>query len=95
MFVSKFDVTNDPENVEIDFIESRASDYSGIEAISSIVEKYEKAGKKIRHKHLSADCKKFLNRSDKKYQAIIRQEIDDPRDYVVSPGSVIDSTTGA
>ena len=32
-FNSKFDVRNDPEKVEIDFIESKVSDHSGIEAI--------------------------------------------------------------
>jgi len=95
MFVSKFDVKGDPDKVEIDFIESRVSDYSGVEAISGIVEKYEKAGKKITLKHLSADCKKLLNKSDKKYQAVIREEIDDPRYYVVSPSSFYEGTAGA
>ena len=84
MFVSKFDVKGDPEKVEIDFMESRVSDYSGIEAISGVVEKYEKQGKQIALKHLSSDCIKLLNRSDKKYQAIIIEEIDDPRYYVVA-----------
>lgn len=84
MFVSKFDVKGDPENVEIDFIESRVSDYSGIEAISSIVEKYEKEGKKVALKHLSTDCKKLLNKSDKKYHTVILEEIDDPRYHVVA-----------
>lgn len=84
MFVSKFDVKGDPENVEIDFMESRVSDYSGIEAISGVVEKYEKQGKHIALKHLSSDCIKLLNRSDKKYRAIIIEEIDDPRYYVVA-----------
>ena len=87
MFVSKFDVKSDPENVEIDFIESRVSDYSGIEAISGIVEKYEKEGKKVALKHLSADCKKLLNKSDKKYRTIILEEIDDPRYHVVADPS--------
>ena len=32
-FNDKFDVKNDPENVEIDFIESRISDHSALEAI--------------------------------------------------------------
>jgi len=87
MFVSKFDVKSDPENVEIDFIESRVSDYSGIEAISGIVEKYEKEGKKVALKHLSTDCKKLLNKSDKKYRTIILEEIDDPRYHVVADPS--------
>ncbi|MCP3942446.1 MAG: SulP family inorganic anion transporter [Desulfobacteraceae bacterium] len=93
MFVSKFDVKGDPGNVEIDFMESRVSDYSGIEAISGIVDKYEKEGKKIALKHLSFDCKKLLNKSDGKYRAIIQEEIDDPRYHVVAdPNSFNEST---
>lgn len=84
MFVSKFDVKGDPENVEIDFIESRVSDYSGVEAILGVVERYEAAGKKIKLKHLSTDCKKLLNKASKKYKAIILNEIDDPRYHVVA-----------
>lgn len=84
MFVSKFDVKNDPDQVEIDFVESRVSDYSGIEAISGIVEKYHKAGKEVRLKHLSTDCKKLLNKADDKYRSIILEKIDDPRYHVVA-----------
>lgn len=87
MFVSKFDVKGDPEKVEIDFIESRVSDYSGIEAISGIVEKYEKEGKTVALKHLSTDCKKLLNKSNIKYRTIILEEIDDPRYHVVADPS--------
>lgn len=84
MFVSKFDIKDDPEHVEIDFVESRVSDYSGIEAISGIVEKYEKAGKQIKLKHLSTDCKKLLNKADAKYKSIILEKVDDPRYHVVA-----------
>ena len=93
MFVSKFDVKGDPDNVEIDFMESRVSDYSGIEAISGIVDKYEKEGKIVKLKHLSADCKKLLNRSDKKYRTIIIEKVTDPRYYVVAdPNSFHEDT---
>lgn len=44
-FNEKFDVKNDPDMVEIDFVESRVSDHSALEAIFNIVEKYEAAGK--------------------------------------------------
>ncbi|MBM9512944.1 SulP family inorganic anion transporter [Desulfogranum marinum] len=84
MFVSKFDVKGDPDTVEIDFIESRVSDFSGIEAISGVVEKYEKEGKKVTLKHLSSDCKKLLNKSDRKYKTIIQEKVDDPRYWVVA-----------
>ena len=56
-FNDKFDVKTDPENVEIDFVESRVSDHSALEAIFNLVEKYEAEGKTIKLKHLSEDCK--------------------------------------
>ena len=88
MFVSKFDIKEDPECVEIDFVKSRVSDYSGIEAISGIVEKYEKAGKQVRLTHLSTDCKKLLNKADAKYKAIILETEDDPRYHVVADPTI-------
>ena len=39
-FNSKFDVKNDPNKIEIDFIESKVSDHSGIEALKNIANKY-------------------------------------------------------
>ncbi|MBG7629990.1 MAG: SulP family inorganic anion transporter, partial [Bacteroidetes bacterium] len=63
-FLDKFDVKNDPDSVEIDFIESRVSDHSGAEAIFNLVEKYETAGKTIHLKHLSDECKILLYKSN-------------------------------
>jgi SulP family sulfate permease len=59
-FNEKFDVKNDPEEVIIDFAESRVADMSAIEALNKITERYRKAGKKIHLKHLSPDCRKLL-----------------------------------
>ena len=70
-FNAKFDVKNDPKKIEIDFIESRVSDHSAIEAIFNLVEKYETAGKKIVLKHLSEDCKVLLYKANEKFQTII------------------------
>jgi SulP family sulfate permease len=78
-FNEKFDVKNDPENVEVDFIESRISDHSAIEAIYNLVNKYEEAGKKIKLKHLSEDCKILLYKSSPKFKEVIVEDIDDPR----------------
>lgn len=83
-FNNKFDIENDPDAVEIDFIESRVSDHSGIEAIANLVEKYENAGKSIKLKHLSEDCIKLLYRADKHFETVILHDIDDPRYYVVT-----------
>ncbi len=83
-FNEKFDVKNDPEKVEIDFIESRVSDYSGIEALQNIANKYLDAGKKIKLTHLSPDCKKLLLKANPKFTEVIEDSVDDPRYYVVA-----------
>lgn len=81
-FNEKFDVKNDPSNVEIDFMESRISDHSALEAIFNIVEKYELAGKTIHLKHLSEECKILLHKSSPKFEEVIINAIDDPRYHI-------------
>ncbi len=78
-FNEKFDIKNDPENVEIDFVESRISDHSALEAIFSLVNNYEAEGKSIKLKHLSEDCKILLYKSNPKFRKVIVEDIDDPR----------------
>ena len=63
-FNDKFDVQNDPEEVIIDFYESRVVDMSAIEALNKITERYRKAGKKVHLKHLSPDCRRLLANAD-------------------------------
>jgi SulP family sulfate permease len=83
-FNSKFDPGTDPENVEIDFIESKVSDHSGIEALSNIAHKYMELGKNLRLTHLSPECKTLLLKADPNLERIIESSVDDPRYYVVS-----------
>ena len=83
-FNEKFDVKNDPDAVEIDFVESRVSDHSALEAIFNLVEKYEAAGKKIILKHLSQDCKELLHRASPKFKEVIEDAIDDPRYHLAA-----------
>ena len=64
MFNEKFDVQGDPEEVIIDFQESRIVDMSAIEALNKITERYLKVGKKVHLKHLSSDCLKLLKNAD-------------------------------
>ena len=78
-FNDKFDVKNDPQSVEIDFVESRISDHSAIEAISNLVAKYKEEGKAIHLKHLSEDCKILLYKSSPLFKEVIVEAIDDPR----------------
>jgi SulP family sulfate permease len=80
MFNSKFDVDNDPDEVIIDFKESRVADHSGIEAVNKLAQKYEQAGKNISLQHLSPDCRKLIHKADKLIQVDI---IEDP-EYTVA-----------
>ena len=63
-FNSKFDVLNDPDEVVIDFSESRVADMSAIEALNKLTERYLKQGKKIHLKHLSRDCRSLLSNAE-------------------------------
>lgn len=63
-FNEKFDVLGDPEEVIIDFSESRIVDMSGIEAVNKLTERYLKQNKKLHLKHLSADCRQLLSNAD-------------------------------
>lgn len=64
VFNDKFDVLNDPDEVIIDFAESRVVDMSAIEALNRLTERYHKVGKKIHLKHLSKDCLRLLENAD-------------------------------
>ena len=83
-FNDKFDVKNDPSKIEIDFVESRISDHSGIEAIFNLVEKYQAAGKKITLKHLSEDCKVLLYKASPVFSEVIEEDVDDPRYHLAA-----------
>ncbi|RYE28248.1 MAG: SulP family inorganic anion transporter [Sphingobacteriaceae bacterium] len=59
-FTEKFDVQQDPNEVIIDFKDSRVTDMSAIETLNKLTERYHKAGKKLHLKHLSEDCRLLL-----------------------------------
>lgn len=83
-FNSKFDISNDPQHIEIDFIESKVSDHSGVEALRGVSNKYLEAGKKVTLTHLSPDCKAMLLKWNPEFKTIIKDAIDDPRYHVVT-----------
>jgi SulP family sulfate permease len=82
-FNNKFDVKNDPEKVVIDFMESRVSDHSALEAIFNLIQRYEKEGKQLRIKHLSEDCKVLMVKASPKLANVIEHAVDDPRYHVM------------
>src|SRR5690606_16610171 len=83
-FNEKFDPKTDPDQVIIDFVESRVSDHSALEAIFNIVEKYEAEGKTIKLKHLSQDCKELMYKESPKFKEVIIEDAYDSRYHIVS-----------
>ncbi|WP_298246695.1 SulP family inorganic anion transporter [uncultured Christiangramia sp.] len=79
-FAEKFDALNDPEEIIIDFKDSRVSDMSAIEALNAVTQKYSKVGKKVHLRHLSDDCIRLLKNAD----AIIEVNILEDPDYKVA-----------
>jgi len=65
LFLSKFDVENDPQEVIIDFEESRIMDQSAIEIINKVAELYQRSGKTIHLRHLSPDCVRLIKKAEK------------------------------
>lgn len=63
-FHEKFDIAGDPEDVIIDFKDSRVADMSGIDALNKLTERYAKAGKKLHLRHLSDDCRQLLKNAE-------------------------------
>ena len=63
-FYEKFDVKNDPNEVIIDFSESKIVDMSGIESVNRITDRYLQVGKKLHIRHLSEDCRQLLKNAD-------------------------------
>jgi SulP family sulfate permease len=62
-FLEQFTATSDRKNIVIDCEKMRVADLSGIEALNSIAEKYNKAGKNLKLRHLSADCRAMLDKA--------------------------------
>ncbi|MBL4762652.1 MAG: SulP family inorganic anion transporter [Gammaproteobacteria bacterium] len=62
-FHELFDPKNDPDDVIVDFNRSRVADHSGLEAIDSLAERYQRQGKKLHLIHLSEECKALLDKA--------------------------------
>lgn len=76
LFFQKFTPEEDPDEVIIDFKESRVMDQSAIEAINKVAEKYQEAGKQIHLRHLSQDCIALIERADDICDVNIVSEVD-------------------
>lgn len=69
-----FEPANDPQEVIIDFADSRVFDHSGIEAIQNLAETYRAADKNLRLRHLSAGCRKLLSNANDMIEVNIMED---------------------
>ena len=81
-FNEQFDIENDSDEVILDFKNAKVMDISGVEAIDKITRKYQDAGKTLKIRHISEDCKTTLKNAG----PFCEYTIDDPnykvaRDY--------------
>lgn len=79
-FQEMFDPKDDPDDVIVDFLESRVWDHSGLQAIDALSERYRRHKKKLHLRHLSPDCKTLLHKAGSMVEQI---ESEDP-DYGVA-----------
>ncbi|MDA0902582.1 MAG: SulP family inorganic anion transporter [Proteobacteria bacterium] len=88
-FNALFNYKTDPNNIVIDFENSRVWDHSALEALKRLAAKYGVAGKEIKYRRLSSDCADLLEKSGCKVE---KEKEKDPHYEVVvdhnhQPGS--------
>lgn len=83
VFNEKFDVINDPDEIIIDFAESRVVDMSAIEALNKITERYHKLGKKVYLSNLTTDSTVLLNKAEKIINVNLHENIIKPEELEV------------
>lgn len=75
-FSERLSPSSDPDNVIIDFKDARVADYSSLEALHAITERYRKAGKSLRLRHLSTECQKMITAAGRLVEIEVAE--DDP-----------------
>ncbi|MEJ2143276.1 MAG: SulP family inorganic anion transporter [Gammaproteobacteria bacterium] len=78
-FMELFKPEDDPQEVIIEFQNSRVADHSAIEAIDNLAEKYIKAGKTLHLRHLSPECRQLLKKAGDLVEVNV---MEDPRYHV-------------
>ena len=78
-FLELLDPEEDPDDVIIEFQNSRVADHSAIEAIDTLAERYIRAGKTLHLRHLSEECGKLLKKAGDLVEVNV---MEDPRYYV-------------
>ena len=78
-FLELFDPENEPDDVIIEFQNSRVADHSAIEAIDNLAERYIRAGKTLHLRHLSEECRQLLKKAGSLVEVNV---MEDPRYHV-------------
>jgi SulP family sulfate permease len=78
-FMELFDPANDPDDVILEFQNSRVADHSAIDAIDNLAEKYIQAGKSLHLRHLSPECRELLKKAGDLVEVNV---MEDPRYHV-------------
>ncbi|GAD88291.1 putative sulfate transporter [Vibrio halioticoli NBRC 102217] len=73
-FLELFDAKNDPEDVIVDFADSRVTDHSAIEAIETLAERYNAEGKTLHLRHLSQDCRALLDKAGSLVEINVKED---------------------
>ncbi|MCL4116422.1 UNVERIFIED_CONTAM: hypothetical protein GTU68_031641 [Idotea baltica] len=73
-FLELFDSYNDPQDVIVDFANSRVTDHSAIEAIDTIADRYAALGKTLHLRHLSQDCVAMLHKAGSLVEANVAED---------------------
>lgn len=78
-FQTLFTPKEDPADVIIEFRNAKVMDHSALEAIDSLAEKYQEAGKNLHLRHLSHDCYDLLHKAKEMIEVNL---MEDPRYHV-------------
>ena len=78
-FQDLFDVKNDPDDVIVEFQNSKVVDHSAIEAIDTLAERYMNAGKRLHLRHLTQECQLLLEKAGDLVEVNV---IEDPKYHV-------------
>ncbi|HKJ22966.1 MAG TPA: SulP family inorganic anion transporter [Gammaproteobacteria bacterium] len=78
-FLELFNPEQDPDDVIIEFQNSRVADHSAIEAIDTLAERYIRAGKTLHLRHLNEECRRLLKKAGDLVEVNV---LEDPRYHV-------------
>ena len=73
-FQQQFSPYDDPEDVEIDFRNAKLMDHSAIEAVNTLADRYHRADKRLKLRHLSQDCLELLDNAKAMIEVNYRED---------------------